>query len=51
MNRLNRSRILVASLATFLVTNLSFVLLFGNPIVHNWFYSPAAGQGEKFVAV
>jgi hypothetical protein len=30
---------------------VTFTLLFGNPLVHNLFYSTAAGQSEKFVAV
>jgi hypothetical protein len=51
MNRLNWSRIPITTLAAFLVINVLFIALFGNPVVHSWFYSSAAGQSEKFVAV
>ena len=51
MNRLNWSRIPVTTIVVFLVTNLSFVLLLGNPIVHRWFYTTDFGQSEKFAAV
>src|ERR1700690_2754365 len=51
MNRINWTRALVAALAAFVVTNLTFIILFGNPIIQRVFYSNAAGQSEKFVNV
>lgn len=51
MNRINWSRVPVATLVAFGVSLLTFSLLFGSPVVQNVFYSTAAGQSEKFVEV
>jgi hypothetical protein len=51
MKPINWSRAIVATLVAFVVTQLAFVILFGNPAVQAWYYTTAAGQSEKFAAV
>lgn len=51
MNRINGSRVVVATLAAFVASQLLFIVLFGNPLVYDVFYTSAAGQSAKFVAV
>jgi hypothetical protein len=51
MKPINWSRAIMAAVAAFVVAQLGFIILFGNPIVHSWFYTAASGQSAKFVAV
>ena len=51
MHRIHWPRAVLAAVAAFVVSQLAFIILFGNPIVHSWFYTAASGQSAKFVAV
>jgi len=51
MKSINWPRAIVAAIVSFVVVQIGFVILFGNPIVHTWFYTGASGQSAKFVAV
>ena len=51
MKPINWPRAILAAVAAFVVSQLAFIILFGNPIVQSWFYTAASGQSAKFVAV
>ena len=51
MKGINWSRAIVAAIVGFVVAQIGFVILFGNPIVNTWFYTGVSGQSAKFVAV
>ncbi len=51
MNTINLPRLVVATLAAFFVVMLANIVLYGNPLTQSVYYSGAAGQGDKFVAI
>lgn len=50
-NTIHLPRLVIATLAAFFVTLLANIVLYGNPLTQSVYYSGAAGQGDKFVAI
>ncbi len=51
MKPIHYPRLIAAAFAAFVITLLANIVLYGNPLTQTFYYSAAAGQSDKFVAI